>query len=83
MATTIQVVEKLTVGRFVTIDGQRCEVERASFSKAIDEKMAYEELFAALIHEVHKRGLVKQGDDEQWQWVDSGEPIVPQQDWED
>ncbi|EKA7348924.1 hypothetical protein [Vibrio vulnificus] len=83
MSTTIQVVENVTVKRFVTIDGQRCEVERASFSKAIDEKMAYEELFVALIQEVHKRGLVKQGDDDQWFWVDSGEPIVPQQDWED
>ncbi|HBI3715633.1 TPA: hypothetical protein K4M41_004450 [Vibrio parahaemolyticus] len=83
MATTIQVVENLQVGRFVNIDGQRCEVERVSFSMAICEKMAFEEMFIVLSKEMSKRGLISQGDDNNWYWTDTGEPIVPVEDWED
>ncbi|OEF61221.1 hypothetical protein A1OW_20330 [Enterovibrio norvegicus] len=83
MATTIQVVENLKVGRYVNIDGKRCEVERVSFSMAICEKMAFEEMFTVLSAEMHSRGLIKKGDDDNWYWSDSGEPIVPHEDWED
>ncbi|EKO3414745.1 hypothetical protein N2V14_004097 [Vibrio fluvialis] len=83
MATTLQLVENVRTGRFVTIDGQRCEVERASFTKAIDEKIASEELFTAMIQGAHNRGLINQDDDRQWCWVDTGKPLVSSEDWED
>ncbi|KAB0482375.1 hypothetical protein F7Q91_02930 [Vibrio chagasii] len=78
MATTIQVVENLRVGKNVTIDGQRCEVERTSFSQAISQKMAFEELNKVMADELLERKIIGRDKTGVFYWVESGEPLAPE-----
>ncbi len=83
MATTIQVVENLRVGRYIVIEGQRCEVERSSFSKAIDQKFALEELVLVMSEELQNRGIIKKDQAGTFFWTDSGEPLIQEDQYED
>lgn len=83
MTTTIQVVENLRVGKHVTIDGQRCEVERTSFSQAISQKMAFEELNKIMAAELLERKVIEQDKTGVFYWVESGEPLVPEVEYQD
>lgn len=83
MATTIQVTENLSVGRYIEIEGKRCEVEVVSFSGALTKKASMEELLAVMTEELIERDIIAKGDDGSLYWKESGEPLVPHEDWED
>ncbi len=83
MATTIQVVENLNVGKFIEIEGKRCEVEAASFSQALTEKASMEELFQIMSEELIDQKIITKGQDGQFYWCESGEPLVSEEDYED
>ncbi|HAS6258254.1 hypothetical protein [Vibrio vulnificus] len=82
MATTIQVVEDLTVGKFIDIEGKRCEVEAFSFSQALTEKMAQDEIFQVMKNYLIEEKIItdKNG---QLYWCDSDESLLPEEDYED
>ncbi len=82
MATTIQITENIRIGRYIEIDGKRCEVERSSFSKAIDQKFTLEELVDVMSKELIRREVIK-ADNGSYYWVETGEPLIEPQDWED
>lgn len=82
MATTIQVVENLRVGKFIEIEGKRCEVEMASFSQALTEKAVQDELFKVMKDELIDRGIIKE-DVGQLYWCESGEPLIAEEEYED
>ncbi len=83
MATTIQVVENLRVGRYIEVDGQRCEVERSSFSKAIDRSFTLEELVSVMSEELLKRDVIARDQAGTFFWKESGEPLIPESEFED
>ncbi len=83
MATTIQVVEDLTVGRFFEIEGQRCEVEAISFSPAITEKASQEELLKAMRAELLSLKLIAVDQCGEYFWTETGEYLVPDEDYDD
>ncbi|HIF9337805.1 hypothetical protein [Photobacterium damselae] len=83
MATTIQIVENLRIGRYIEVDGQRCEVERSSFSKAIDRKLALEELVLVMSTELLERKVIAKDQAGVFFWVETGEPLIPEDEFED
>lgn len=83
MATTIQVVENLRIGKFVKIDGKSCEVESISFSQALTEKAALEALIEAMAEELKEQDVIGIGQNGQYYWRATGEPLVPDEDFED
>ncbi|MGR5365929.1 hypothetical protein [Photobacterium damselae] len=83
MATTIQLVENLTVGKFVEVDGMRCEVEAVSFSQSITESAAQEELLDVMKAELLKRNIIDCDQSGIYFWVESGENLIPDQDYGD
>lgn len=83
MTTTIQVVENLTIGKHVNIDGKRCEVERTSFVPAISQKMAFEELVKVMSGELLERNIIGQDTTGAFYWIDSGEPLIPEVEYHD
>jgi len=81
MATTIQVVENLSVGKFINIEGKRCEVETISFSQAITEKQGLERLLEFISDELITRGIINKKDG-QYYWNDDGKPLIAEEDFE-
>ncbi|HHY0551900.1 TPA: hypothetical protein ACVU5P_004219 [Vibrio parahaemolyticus] len=75
MATTIQVTENLRIGKYVEINGKRCEVEKVSFTQALTVKDGLEELFNALTERLIDDGVVKVVNS-QYFWCDNDEPVV-------
>ncbi|PMS91925.1 hypothetical protein [Vibrio parahaemolyticus] len=82
MATTIQVAEDVRIGAFINIEGKRCEVEAASFTKALTEKASQEELLNVFTEYLTDEGVIKLVDS-QYVWCDSNQPVVPDEDYED
>lgn len=83
MATTIQVVENLQIGKYIEIGGKRCEVEAVSFSQAITEKFTLEELMIAMSEELIEREIIRKDQAGSFYWIESGEPLVPDEPFED
>lgn len=83
MATTIQVVENIQVGKYIDIAGKRCEVEAISFSQAITEKCTLEELVTAMSEELIEREIIGKDQAGSFYWTESGEPLVPDEQYED
>lgn len=83
MTTTIQVVDNLRVGKYVTIDGIRCEVERTSFAPAISQKMSFEELIKVMSDELLKQKIIGKDDEGAFYWIETGDPLVPELDYQD
>lgn len=71
MATTIQVVENLTVGKFIEIEGQRCEVEAISFTPAITENAHLEELLDAMSDELISLNLIDRDEAGNFFWKET------------
>lgn len=82
MTTTIQVSENLTISKYMEINGVRCEVEAASFTPAIFEGQANEELLKVMADELIERNVIKE-ERGQYYFCESGEPLIPDEDWED
>ena len=82
MATTVQVVENLTVGKFINIEGKRCEVEAISFSQAITKNQGLEELLEVMSDDLITRGVINKKDG-QYYWSEDGEPLIAEEDFED
>ncbi len=83
MATTIQVVENLRVGRYVEIDGVRCEVEAVSFCQAITNSQATEELLEVMAAELMARGVIEKEADGRYFYCEDGSPLIADDDFED
>ncbi len=83
MATTIQVVENLTVGKFIEIEGQRCEVEAFSFSPSITENARLEELLAAMSDELISLNLIDRDVVGNFFWTETGESLVQDEPYDD
>ncbi|MCG9575430.1 hypothetical protein L1D14_04185 [Vibrio tubiashii] len=83
MTTTIQVVQDLKVGKYVVIDGTRCEVEHTSFTPAITQKLALTELVGAMSQELMERNIIKRDDTGSFFWVESGEPLIEETEYQD
>lgn len=83
MATTIQVVEDLELSKFVSINGKRCEVESFSFSAAISQKNALEELVSVMAEELIENNVISKDDLGTYYWAETGEPLIPEQPYED
>lgn len=83
MTTTIQVVDNLQIGKYVTIDGKRCEVERTSFTPAISQKMSFEELIKVMSDELLKQNIIGKDDAGAFYWIETGEPLIPELDYQD
>lgn len=81
MTTTIQVAENLTISKYMEINGVRCEVEAASFTPAIFEGQANEELLKVIADELIERNVIKE-ERGQYYFCASGEPLIPDEDWE-
>lgn len=83
MATTLQIVENLRTDKYVTIDGKRCEVERVCFSQAISQKMALEELVKVMSDDLLERKVISRDKTGTFYWVESGEPLIPETEYQD
>ncbi|WJT09266.1 hypothetical protein [Vibrio harveyi] len=83
MATTIQITEDIEVGRFIDIAGQRCEVEAISFSPAITEKNAQEEVLKSLTERLLEEQVIEVDHMGQLFWKESGTPVVSDEPWDD
>ncbi|HCG7597288.1 TPA: hypothetical protein NJ434_004020 [Vibrio parahaemolyticus] len=83
MATTIQVVEDIPVGRFIEIEGKRCEVEAISFSQALTEKASQEELLKVMTEELLEQGLIAVDQVGAYYWKESGEYLIADSDYDD
>ncbi|HDI3289797.1 hypothetical protein [Vibrio cholerae] len=83
MATTIQVSENISVSKYIEINGQRCEVEAVSFSPAITEASAKDAIFQAMEQEMLERKIIQKNEDGQYVLCDSGDLLIPEEDWED
>ncbi len=83
MATTIQVVDNLSVGRYIEIGGQRCEVEAVSFSQAITNGQANEAMMNAMANELIELKVIRKGEDGQYYFCEDGAPLVEDEDFED
>ncbi|CAH7152361.1 hypothetical protein [Vibrio alginolyticus] len=57
IATTIQIVEDISVGRFIDIEGKRFEVEAISISQAITVKASQEGLLEVMKTALQERDL--------------------------
>lgn len=82
MTTTIQVAENLTISKHMEINGVRCEVEAASFTPAIFEGQANEDLLKVMADELIERNIIKE-EHGLYYFCESGEPLIPDADWED
>ena len=83
MATTIQLTENLSVGKYLEVEGQRCEVEAVSFSQALTQKSALEELVAVMSEELVEQEIIGKDQAGSFYWKASGEPLIPEEDYED
>ncbi|GHX29980.1 TPA: hypothetical protein AB5C23_001254 [Vibrio cholerae] len=83
MATTIQVVENLTIGKFIEIEGKRCEVEAISFTPAITENARLEELLDAMSDELISLNLIDRDEAGNFYWTETGESLVQDEPYED
>lgn len=83
MATTIQVVENIRVGRYIDIGGQRCEVEAISFTPAITEKASHEALLEVMKSELLNLKIIDIDQGGQYYWKESGEHLVPDTEYQD
>ncbi len=83
MATTIQVTENLSVGKYIEVEGKRCEVEMVSFSQALTQKSALEELVNVMSEELIEQDIIGKRDDGSYYWRASGEALIADEDYED
>ncbi len=83
MATTIQVVEDLTISKFIEIEGQRCEVEAFSFTPAITENARLEELLVAMSDELISLSLIARDESGNFYWRETGELLVQDEPYDD
>ncbi|PSV01025.1 hypothetical protein [Photobacterium kishitanii] len=83
MATTIQIVENLQVGKYVEIDGKHCEVEAVSRSLAITEKSIYKDLFEVMSNELLSREIVTKDRTGTFYWTKNNKPLIVEDWYED
>lgn len=82
MTTTIQIAEDIEVGRFIDIAGQRCEVEAISFSPAITERNAQEEVLKSLTERLLEEQVIEVDHMGKLFWKECGTPVVSDETWE-
>lgn len=78
MATTIQVVENVTIEKYVDINGVRCEVEAVTNELTITQSRANEELLRAMASTLLMMNVIQKREDGQYYFVESGKPLVPE-----
>lgn len=83
MATTIQLTENLNVGKYIEVEGKRCEVEAVSFSQALTQKSAFEELIKVMSEELIEQEIIGKRKDGTYYWRESGEALIPDEDYLD
>lgn len=76
MATTIQVVENIQVGRFIDINGTRCEVEAISFNTAITNGNTNEELMRTMASLLIERDIIKVNSSGQYVFSENDQPLI-------
>ncbi len=81
MTTTIQVTNDLDIARYIEINGVRCKVEAVSFSGAITEANATEELLRAITERLIEEKILTVDSLGSYRWGDSGELVIPDEDY--
>ncbi|MCY9861506.1 hypothetical protein OTK49_03115 [Vibrio coralliirubri] len=83
MATTVQVVENISVGNYVCIDGVRCEVEASTNELTITQSLGNAELLLVMANKLLEMNVIQRADDGQYYFVNSGKLLVPELTYED
>lgn len=78
MATTIQVAENVEVGKYVDINGTRCEVEAVTNELTITQSRAKEDLILAMASTLLVMNVIRKDKNGQYYFVESGNPLVPE-----
>lgn len=83
MATTVQLTENLRVGKYLEVEGKRCEVEAISFTPALTNKAMLEELVSVMAQELIEQDVINKREDGAYYWRASGENLIPDEDYQD
>lgn len=83
MATTIQLADNLSVGKYIEVEGKSCEVEAFSFTQALTQKAMLEEHVNVMSQELIERDIIGRREDGTYYWCESGEVLIPEEEYQD